>query len=191
MRSSSRPRPRSARLLKEASTAIRPPTPSSSTPSLACWLLLLGCCSRLTCPPSRQIAGANVPGGNFQKSSIKIPGYEFSFIPLSPTQDAGGAPRAKNTAPLPPHHSFIAPIYAPHSRGGVTDYMKRNLVFARRGLMAIGAALMAVVLFSWPSIGAPGGQASDLFPLKSLPAPEQFDPRSSGMRVPGGQFSTQ
>src|SRR5439155_220704 len=91
----------------------------------------------------------------------------------------------------PPDHSFIAPIYAPHSRGGVTDYMKGNLVFARRGLMAIGAPLMAVVLFSWPSIGAPGGQASDLFPLKWLPAPEQFDLSSSGMSGAGGQFSTQ
>ena len=57
--------------------------------------------------------------------------------------------------------------------------------------MAIGAALMAVVLFSWPSIGAPGGQASDLFPLKWLPAPEQFDLSSSGMSGAGGQFSTQ
>src|SRR5438552_10414586 len=121
MRSSSRPRPRSARLLKEASTAIRPPTPSSSMPSRECWPRRPACCCRRTCLPSRQIAGANVPGGDFQKSSIKIPGYEFSFVPLSPTQDAGGAPRAKNTAPLPPHHSFIAPIYAPHSRGGVTD----------------------------------------------------------------------
>src|SRR5438552_3600593 len=191
MRSSSRPRPRSARLLKEASTAIRPPTPSSSMPSRECWPRRPACCCRRTCLPSRQIAGANVPGGDFQKSSIKIPGYEFSFVPLSPTQDAGGAPRAKNTAPLPPHHSFIAPIYAPHSRGGVTDYMKRNLVFARRGLMAIGAALMAVVLFSWPSTGAPGGQASDLFPLKWLPAAEQFDLSSSGMSGAGGQFSTQ
>ena len=57
--------------------------------------------------------------------------------------------------------------------------------------MAIGAALMAVVLFSWPSIGAPGGQASDLFPLKWLPAPEQFDLSSSGTSGAGGQFSTQ
>ena len=54
-----------------------------------------------------------------------------------------------------------------------------------RTLGTVGAALLLVLLTAWPSVGR--DKPTDLFRMKWLPAPEQFD--LTGQTDPGGQFS--